>query len=78
MVYYNNFEKYLAQIYPTEQEIKVRAERNTSASYLDLLLSIGRDGQLRTPFTTKGTIFLSCIIKSMPASMIRQGFFFSY
>ena len=33
---------------PAELEIKDTTEINTSASYLDLLLSIGRDGQLRT------------------------------
>ena len=43
-----DFEKYLGQMYPTELEIKDTTESNTSASYLDLLLSIGRDGQLRT------------------------------
>ena len=30
---------------PPELEIKDTTENNTSASYLDLLLSIGRDGQ---------------------------------
>ena len=33
-------------MYPTELEIKDMTESNTSASYLDLLLLIGRDGQL--------------------------------
>ena len=33
-------------MYPIELEIKDTTESNTSASYLDLLLSIGRDGQL--------------------------------
>ena len=37
----------------TELEIKDTAESNTSASYLDLLLSIGRDGQLRTSLYDK-------------------------
>ena len=40
------FENYLGQMYPVELEIKDTTESNTSASYLDLLLSIGRDGQL--------------------------------
>ena len=40
------FENYLGQMYPFELEIKDTTESNTSASYLDLLLSIGRDGQL--------------------------------
>ena len=35
-------------MYPTGFEINDTTESNTSASYLDLLLSIGRDGQLRT------------------------------
>ena len=37
------FENYLGQMYPPELEIKDTTESNTSASYLDLLLSIGRD-----------------------------------
>ena len=35
-------------MYPPELEIKDTTESNTSAFYLDLLLSIGRDGQLCT------------------------------
>ena len=35
---------YLGQIYPVEIEIEDMAENNTSASYLELLLSIRRDG----------------------------------
>ena len=36
-------------MYPVELEIKDATESNTSASYLDFLLSIGRDGgQLHT------------------------------
>ena len=35
-------------MYPAELEIKDNTESRTSASYLDLLLSIGRDGQLHT------------------------------
>ena len=35
-------------MYLPELEIKDMTESNTSASYLDLLLSIGRDGQLCT------------------------------
>ena len=41
-----DFQNYLGQMYPTELEIKDTTESNTSASFLDLLLSIGRDGQL--------------------------------
>ena len=40
-------------MYPVELEIKDTAESNTSASYLDLLLSIGRDGQLHTSIYDK-------------------------
>ena len=40
------FENYLGQMYPAELEIKDTTESTTSASYLDLLLSIGRDGQV--------------------------------
>ena len=43
------FEHYLGQMYPAELEIK----DTTSASYLDLLLSIGRDGQLHTSIYDK-------------------------
>ena len=38
------FENYLGQMYPAELEIKDTTQSTTSASYLDLLLSIGRDG----------------------------------
>ena len=40
-------------MYPPELEIKDTTESNTSASYLDLLLSIGRDGQLHTSLYDK-------------------------
>ena len=40
-------------MYPPELELKDTTESNTSASYLDLLLSIGRDGQLRTSLDDK-------------------------
>ena len=43
-----DFEKYFGQIYPPELEIADTMKSNSSASYLDLLLSVGRDGQLRT------------------------------
>ena len=46
----SEFENYLGQMYPVELEIKVTTESNTSASYLDLLLSTGRDSQLHTHF----------------------------
>ena len=48
-----DFENYLGQLYPAELEIKDTAESITPASYLDLLLSIGRDRQLRIPLFNK-------------------------
>ena len=72
-----DFENYLGQMYPTELEIKDTTESNTSASYLDLLLSIiGRDGQFRTSLYDKrddfnfhitNFPFLSSNIPSSPA-----------
>ena len=47
------FENYLGQMYPAELEIKDTTESNISASYLYLLLSIGRDGQLHTSLYDK-------------------------
>ena len=70
------FENYLGQMYPPELEIKDTTESNTSASYLDLLLSIGRDGQLHTSLYDKrddfnfhitNFPFLSSNIPSSPA-----------
>ena len=46
-------ENFLGQMYPHELEIKDTKESNTYASYLDLLLSIGRDGQLCTSLYDK-------------------------
>ena len=40
-------------MYPVELEIKDTTESNTSASFLDLLLSIERDGQLHTSIYDK-------------------------
>ena len=56
-------------MYPAELEIKDTAESTTSASYLDLLLSIGRDGQLHTSIYEKRDDFnfLSSNIPSSPA-----------
>ena len=71
-----DFENYLGHMYPAELEIKDTTESNTSASYLDLLLSIGRDGQLHTFFYDKrddfnfhitNFPFLSSNIPSLPA-----------
>ena len=71
-----DFENYLGQMYPAELEIKDTTESNTSASYLDLLLSIESDGQLRTSLYDKrddfnfhitNFPFLSSNIPSSPA-----------
>ena len=70
------FENYLGQMYPAELEIKDTTESTTSASNLDLLLSIGRDGQLHTSiydkrddfnFSITNFPFLSSNIPSSPA-----------
>ena len=72
----NNFENYLGQMYPDELDIKDTTESNTSAFYLDLLLSIESDGQLRTSlydkrddftFNITNFPFLSSNIPSWPA-----------
>ena len=47
------FKNYLSQMYPVELEIKDATESNTSVSYLDLRLTIGRDGQLHTSIYDK-------------------------
>ena len=63
-------------MYPPELEIKDTTDSNTSASFLDLLLSIGRDGQLYTSlydkrddfnFHNTNFPFLSSNILSSPA-----------
>ena len=70
------FENYLGQMYPAELEIKNTTESTTFASYLDLLLSIGMDGQLHTSIYDKrddfhfhitNFPFLSSSIPSSPA-----------
>ena len=70
------FENNLGLMYPVELEIKDTTESTTSASRLDLLLSIGRDGQLHTSFYCKrddfnfhitNVPFLSSIIQASPA-----------
>ena len=48
-----DFENYLGQMYPAELEIKNTTVSNTSSSYLNLLLSIGKDGQLLTSLYDK-------------------------
>ena len=54
-----DFQNYLGQMYPAELEIKDTTESNTSASDLNLLLSIGKNGQLRTLFMTNVMISTS-------------------
>ena len=63
-------------MYPVELQIKDTTESNTSASYLDLLLSIGRDGQLHASiydnrddfnFHITNFSFLSSNIPTSPA-----------
>ena len=55
------FENNLGQMYPVELEIKDTTESNTSAYNLDLLLLIGRDGQLHTSIYDKRDDFNSHI-----------------
>ena len=78
-----DFENYLGQMYPTELAIEDTTESITSASYLDLILSIESDGQLRTSlydkrddfnFHIKNFPFISSNIPSSPA----YGVFFSH
>ena len=54
--YNPDFENFFGQMYPPEVEIKDTTESNTSASYLDLLLSIGMNGQLRTSTSVTNSI----------------------
>ena len=70
------FENYIGQIYPPRLEIKDTTESNTYASYLDLLLSVCRDGQLHSSLYDKhddfdfhiiNFPFLSSNISSSPA-----------
>ena len=70
------FENYLGQMYPADLVIKDTTESTTSASYLDLLLSIWRDGQLHISIYDKRDGFnfhitnfplLSSNIQSSPA-----------
>ena len=60
-----DFENYLGQMYPVKLDIKDTTTSNTSTSYLDLLLSIKRDGQLHTPIFLI-VLFLSSDIPSSP------------
>ena len=54
-----DFDNYMGQMYPAELDIKDTTESNTSASYFDLLLSIGREVSCAHPFTTNVTISTS-------------------
>ena len=54
----SDFESYLGQMYHPELEIKVKTESNTSASFLDLLQSMGRDGYLTTYLIRQGLLLL--------------------
>ena len=63
-------------MYPAEIEIKITTESTTSTSYLDVILSIGSDGQLHTSVYDKRNYFnfhilnfpfLSSNIPSSPA-----------
>ena len=73
-----DFENYMDQIYPAELQVKNTTGSNsfTSAFYLDLLLSIWRDGQRRTVLYKKcdhfnfyitNFPFLSCNIPTLQA-----------
>ena len=61
----HDFQNYLGQMYLPELEIKDTTESNTSASYLDLLLSIGGDGQLHPSLYDKRDNF-NCHITNFP------------
>ena len=70
------FDNYRGQMYPAELEINDASESTAPVSYLNLLLSIGRDGQLHTSiydkqddfnFYIKNFPFLSSNIPSLPA-----------
>ena len=59
-----DYENYLGQMYPPELEIKDSTKSNTSASYFDLFLSIGRDGQLRTSLYHKRNDFIFFLLRT--------------
>ena len=56
-----DFENYLGQMYPLSLRSKTRRRATLSASYLDLLLSIGREVNFALPFTTNATISISIL-----------------
>ena len=53
------FENNLGQMYPAEPKIKDTIESTTCTFYLDLLLSIGRNGQLQTSIYYKEMFTIS-------------------
>ena len=59
MMYNPELENYLGKIYSAELDIKDPTESITPASYLDILLSIGKDGHFTLPFTTNEMISIS-------------------
>ena len=74
-------------MYPVELEIKETTKSTTSGSYLDLRLSIERDGQLHTPFDDKRDDFnfhitnfpsLSCNIHQLRPPMVTLSHNFNY
>ena len=64
-----NFDNYLGQMYLVKLEIKDTTESNSSSSYLGILLSIGRNGQLRTSIYDKRDGFNYHITFSLCPSM---------
>ena len=71
-------------MYPVELEIKDTTESNTSASYLNLLLSIGKDSQLHTSiydkrdnfnFYVTNFLFLSSNIPASPMASLPQSLY---
>ena len=48
-----HIENCLGQMRSVEHDIKDKTESNTAANYLDLLLSLGRNGQLHTSIYNK-------------------------
>ena len=79
--FYSDVYTSLGQMYPAELEIKETTESITSASYLDLLLSIGRDGQLHTSIYDNDFNFhitnSPCLSSNIPSSSPSYGVFIS-
>ena len=70
------FENYVGQRYPSELEIKDTTESITSASYLDLLLSIWKNGQLHISIYDKQDEFIYRIT-NFPLFHLRRRFYLS-